>query len=129
MKTVNPSGRSHRRYTPQHQEVLAVDALCHMCAALGVLELHAERADSAMVCAARDLLRGYHASADQAVASLQAGDRAAGVLPQLSQDLGYAIEVIDRVNDDAPDDLVLYAVTCLLRSARSFADGQPRESA
>ena len=54
---------------------------------------------------------------------------AAARLPQLSQDLGYAIEVIDRVNDDAPDDLVLYAVTCLLRSARSFADGQPHESA
>ncbi|WP_447916498.1 hypothetical protein [Delftia acidovorans] len=129
MKTVNPSGRSHQKSSPQHQEVLAVDALCHMGAALGVLELHAERAGSAMVCAARDLLRGYHANADLAVASLQAGDRAAGVLPQLSQDLGYAIEVIDRVNDDAPDDLVLYAVTCLLRSARSFADGRPRESA
>ncbi len=74
MKTVNPSGRSHQKSSPQHQEVLAVDALCHMGAALGVLELHAERAGSAMVCAARDLLRGYHASADLAVASLQAGD-------------------------------------------------------
>ncbi|WP_232245896.1 hypothetical protein [Delftia acidovorans] len=52
-----------------------------------------------------------------------------GVLPQLSQDRGYAIEVIDRVNDDAPDDLVLHAVACLLKSARCFADGQPRESA
>lgn len=125
MKTVKQSGHSHQEPSPQHQEVLAVDALCHMGAALGVLELHAERAGSAMVCAARDLLRGYHARADQAVAGLQAGGRSAGVLPQLSQDLGYAIEVIDRVNDDAPDDLVLYAVTCLLRSARSFADGQP----
>lgn len=129
MKTVKQSGRSQQRLSPQHQEVLAVDALCHMGAALGVLELHAERAGSAMVFAARDLLRGYHASADQAVAGMQAGDGAAGVLPQLSQDLGYAIEVMERANDDVQEDLILYAVTCLLRSARSFADGQPRESA
>ena len=99
-----------------------MDALCHMGAALGVLELHAERAGSAMVCAARDLLRGYHASADQAVAGLQAGGRSAGVLPQLSQDLGYAIEVVDHLNGDEADDPILYAVSYLLKAAKRFAD-------
>ena len=96
-----------------------------MGAALDVLDLHARHKVTAINCVCRDLLRIYYVKADQAQ-SLEPEDRElVGLLHDTAVNLGYAIEVIDRVNDDAPDDLVLYAVTCLLRSARSFADGQP----
>lgn len=41
-------------------------------------------------------------------------------------DLGYAIEVIDRINDDDTDEPVLHAVGYLLRAAWRFAQAAPQ---
>ena len=120
----HPDPSSAASATPRLDD-LAIDAVLHMGAALDVLDLHARHKVTAINCVCRDLLRIYYVKADQAQ-SLEPEDRElVGLLHDTAVNLGYAIEVIDRVNDDAPDDLVLYAVTCLLRSARSFADGQP----
>src|SRR2546427_7837623 len=49
-------------------ESLATDALCHISAALSVLEMHVERSNRAMVVGVHDLLRSYHLKADRAAA-------------------------------------------------------------
>lgn len=108
---------------PPHPETLMADALCHMAAALSVLEMHADRTNRATVMALRDLLGGYNAKADQAGADPSATELVYSVLPRVSADLGYAIATIDRVNDDDTDDPILHAVSYLLRAARRFADG------
>lgn len=110
---------------PPHPETLVTDALCHMAAALSVLEMHADRTNSATVLAMRDLLSGYSAKADQAAADQPEHELVRSVLPKISADLGYAIAAIERVNDDDTDDPILYAVSYLLRAAKRFADGAP----
>ena len=110
---------------PPHPETLATDALCHMAAALSVLEMHADRTNRATVLAMRDLVSGYNAKADQAAANQSARELVGRVLPEISADLGYAIAAIERVNDDDTDDPILYAVSYLLKAARRFADDVP----
>ena len=97
-------------------EDLALEAVCHMGAALDVLELHARHKITAINCVCRDLLRGYYAQALQA--------RALGpeTLCTMSLQLGHAMEVLDLLNGDEADDPILYAVSYLLRSARRLAD-------
>lgn len=114
---------------PPHPETLATDALCHMAAALSVLEMHADRTNRATVLAMRDLLSGYSAKADQAAADRPAQELVRSVLPDIAADLGYAIAAIERVNDDDTDDPILYAVSYLLKAAKRFADCAPATAA
>ncbi|MCO5336004.1 MULTISPECIES: hypothetical protein [Delftia] len=108
--------------SPPDPETLATDALCHISAALSVLEMHVERSSRAMVIGVRDLLRGYHHKADRAAAEQPVEALASSVLPQMSADLQGLLEIIDRVNDDETDDPILYAVSYLLRAAKRFSD-------
>ena len=105
-------------------ERLASDALCHMSAALSVLQMHAQRTPSATVFAVRDLLSAYCSRAEHAVAAQPIGDLAKGALPRMSDDLGCAIAILDKVNDGERDGdgEVLDAVGYLLRAARCLAD-------
>lgn len=107
-------------------ERLASDALCHMGAALSVLQLHAQRTPSATVFAVRDLLSAYCSKAEHAVAAQRIGDLAKGALPCMSDDLGCAIAILDKVNDGESEGEVLDAVGYLLRAARSLADQRLR---
>src|SRR2546425_823877 len=68
-------------------ESLATDALCHISAALSVLEMHVERSNRAMVVGVHDLLRSYHLKADRAAAEQPVEALASSVLPQMSADL------------------------------------------
>lgn len=111
---------------PRTPEEQVIDVLCRMGAALGVLELHAERAQSGMVCAARDLLRSYYDKADRVAAGDHPPQLMGGVLRSMSLDLGYAIEAVDAIDhlhDGGANDPILYAVGHLLRSARGMALG------
>jgi hypothetical protein len=107
-------------------ESLATDALCHISAALSVLEMHVERSNRAMVVGVHDLLRSYHLNADRAAAEQPVEALASSVLPQMSADLQGLLEIIDRVNDDEMDDPILYAVSYLLRAAKRFSDAAPQ---
>nr|KAJ8742214.1 hypothetical protein H9T68_20665 [Delftia sp. PS-11] len=125
MKTPNKPGHPKRRPAwpamrsagPGLQDQ-ACDALCHMGAALSVLELQARCAPCATVCALRDLLGTYCRRAERAVAQLPAHGQAEGTLQQMAGDLGYALALLDKVNDGERDDEVLYAVGYLLKAAR-----------
>lgn len=116
----------HTGPLPRTPEEQVMDVLLRTGAALGVLELHAERAQSGMVFAARDLLRGYYEKMDTVVAGDHPSPLMDGVLRSMSLDLGYAIETIDaidRLHGDGEDEPILYAVGHLLRSAREAAMG------
>lgn len=104
-----------------HLEDLALDAVCHMGAALDVLELHARHTSSAIVCVCRDLLSVYHAKADHAQAQELKGEELVGLLFDISQNLDHAIQVLDHLNGDEAEDPILYAVSYLLKAARRFA--------
>src|SRR5256885_7184319 len=67
-------------------ESLATDALCHISAALSVLEMHVERSNRAMVVGVHDLLRSYHLKADRAAAEQPDEALASSVLPQRSEE-------------------------------------------
>ena len=109
--------------SPQpHLEDLALDTVCHLGAALDVLELHTQHKVTAINCVCRDLLRIYHGKADQAQAAEPQGRALLGLLFDTSVDLGYAIEVVDHLNGDEADDPILYAVSYLLKAAKRFAD-------
>lgn len=101
---------------------LALDAICHLGAALAVLELHAQHQDTPINCVCRDLLRIYLAKADQAQAEATEGEALLGVLYEMSMHLGHAIEVLDHLNGDEADDPILYAVSYLLKAAKRLAD-------
>lgn len=107
---------------PPNLEALAIDAVCHMGAALDVLELHTRHKATAINCVCRDLLRIYYAKADQAQAAEPGCEALGGVLYDMSVHLGHAIEVVDHLNDDEADDPILYAVGYLLKAAKRFAD-------
>ncbi|WP_418514805.1 hypothetical protein [Delftia sp. PS-11] len=94
----------------------ALDAVCHMRAALDVLELHARHRITAINCVCRDLLRVYYAQA------VQAKTLGPDALCGMSLQLGHAIEVLEMLNDDEADDPILYAVSYLLRASRRLAD-------
>lgn len=101
---------------------LALDALCHMSVALDVLKLHAQHEATAINCVCRDLLRIYHARADEAQAQELKGEELLCLLYEMSLNLGHAIEVVDHLNGDEADDPILYAVSYLLKAAKRFAD-------
>lgn len=141
MKRISQSGRRKgaRSLAPACRpgpapapERLASDALCHMSAALSVLQLHAQRTPSATVFAVRDLLSAYCSKAEHAVAEQPIGDLAEDALPRMSDDLGCAIAILDKVNDGERDgngdgdSEVLDAVGYLLRAARGLADQRLR---
>lgn len=110
-------------------EELALDALCHISAALDVLDLHTQHKPTSINCACRDLLRIYHARADHAQAEELKGEELVGLLFDMSQDLCHAIEVLDHLNGDEAEDPILYAVSYLLKAAKRFADeGLPAQS-
>ncbi len=103
-------------------EDLALDTLCHLGAALEVLELHAQHKPTAINCVCRDLLRIYHARADEAQAQELKGEELVGLLHDTALDLGRAIEVLDHLNGDEAEDPILYAVSYLLKAAKGLAD-------
>ena len=103
-------------------EDLALDAICHISAALDVLELHAQNKATAINCVCRDLIRIYHGRADQAQAQELKGEELVGLLFDMSLHLGHAIEVLDHLNGDEAEDPILYAVSYLLKAAKRFAD-------
>ena len=102
-------------------EDLALDAVCHMGAALDVMELHARHTHSAIICVCLDLLRVYYAKADHAQAAELQGEELLGLLHDISLNLGHAIEVLDHLNGDEAEDPILYAVSYLLKAAWRFA--------
>lgn len=106
-------------------EELASDALCHMEAALTVLEVHAQRSQYPEVHAARDLLRSYYETACGQMNSEPLPDMETVVLPRMSTDLGRAVGILQQVNGDDRDDLMLHAVCHLLRAARQRLGGGP----
>lgn len=109
---------------PRTPEEQVMDVLCRTGAALGVLELHAERAQSGMVFAARDLLRSYYEKMDAVAAGDHPPQLMDGVLRSMSLDLGYAIETVDAIDHlhgGGDGEHILYAVGHLLRSAREMA--------
>lgn len=111
---------------PRTPEEQVMDVLLRTGAALGVLDLHAERAQSGMVFAARDLLRGYYEKMDAVAAGDHPPQWMDGVLRSMSLDLGYAIETIDAIDplhEGGSEEHILYAVGHLLRSAREMAMG------
>lgn len=109
--------------TPQPPlDDLALDALCHMAAALDVLDLHAQHKATSINCVCRDLLRVYHAKADHAQAQELKGEELVGLLFDMSQNLGHAIEVLDHLNGDEAEDPILYAVSYLLKASKRIAD-------
>lgn len=110
--------------SPPGHEDQAIDALCHMGAALRVLELYAGQHNRALVSAARDLLQGYQAKAHRAVAARPAQETVDGVLRAMSQDLGHAIGLLERLNEDDADGEILHAVSHLLKSAKHCSDAR-----
>lgn len=101
---------------------LALDATCHLGAALAVLELHSQHKPTAINCVCRDLLRIYHAKADEAQSGGPEGQELLGLLYDLSVHLDHAIEVVDHLNGDEADDPILYAVSYLLKAAKRLSD-------
>lgn len=105
-------------------EDLASDALCHMEAALAVLEVHAQRCQYPDVHAALDLLRSYYDTAYGHMDSEPLPDMESVVLPRMSSDLDRVVGILQRVNGDDRDDLMLHAVNHLLRAARRHIQRQ-----
>ncbi len=109
---------------PCDLEQRATDALCHLGAALSVLQMHAERVNSPEVSAVRDLLGHYYDTAHHASCLKVQATPAACRLDDLSLNLQRAMALVQRLNDDDTDDPILYAVGYLLLSARGFAHRQ-----
>lgn len=107
-----------------HAEDRASDALCHMEAALTVLEVHAQHCRHPYVHAACDLLRSYYDTACEHMNSEPLPDMEEVVLPRMSSDLDRAVGILQRVNGNDRDDLMLHAVCHLLRAARRNIGGQ-----
>lgn len=116
-----PPSSPHAAAQPTLED-LTLDAICHLGAALHVLELHAQHNATAINCVCRDLLRIHYAKVDEDQRSELEGQALLSLVYEMSLNLGHAIEVLDHLNGDEADDPILYAVSYLLKAAQRFAD-------